>query len=329
MQPQFDSYETIREFRVDNINRYKLHPHTLNEFHDQLMRSASELALLHVQKEYGEPPCRYTWFVMGSGGRNEQGLISDQDHGLVYEEHSERAARFFSKLGAELSKGLHEIGYPYCEGKIMSSNSMWCKSLRDWDAQLYSWMDDKSWESIRYLQIFYDGRALIGDPSFIIQLKKLIIDYQSREKHLLHRFLDNIQHIKPSVGPLGQIYVELQGPYEGCIDWKKAAFLPYVNAIRLLSIKEGLYQTGTLERMNELIAKNEGYQELKHYRDNFILLLEYRTSLYTKADSYDDVHYLNIKELSREQKRQVKYLLKDGKKIHQLVQGIINKGCIS
>jgi CBS domain-containing protein len=327
MHGEFESYDSIKKWKDEHILKFALDTKGLNDFHDEMMRSASKLALFQLEQEFGKPPCKYTWFVMGSGGRIEQGIISDQDHGLIYEDHTEEASNYFKKLGEELSRGLYHIGYPYCEGKIMSSNSMWCKSIVDWESQLLKWMEDMSWESIRYLQIFYDSRRLVGDKDFVDELKYRIFHYQKQHPMLLQRFMDNIQHIKHSVGPLGQLYVEPSGKYEGCIDLKKAAFLPYVNAIRLLAIKEGIEETSTLERFN-CLCEGEAYrEELLYYKRNFEKLLEYRCILFKNADSYDDVHYLNIKNLSKVEKREIKNILRDGKKLHQYVQGIIDKGC--
>ncbi len=329
MKGNFDSYESIKKWKEEHIYRYEFDTKGLNEFHDEMMRSASQLALLHLEEIYGKPPCSYSWFVMGSGGRFEQGIISDQDHGLVYEEHSRQAGEYFTKLGEELSKGLFLIGYPYCEGKVMSSNSLWCKSLLDWKTQLIHWMDEKSWESIRYLQIFYDSRSLVGNEDLVKELKKTIFGYQRQEPKLLQRFMDNIQHIKQSVGPLGQIYVEHSGQYEGHIDLKKTAFLPYVNAIRVLAMKEGIIKTSTLDRLESLSEISKYRDEMLYYKHNFEKLLQYRVMLFKNATSYDDVHYLNIKKMSKEEKRDMKTILRDGKKLHHYVQGIIDKGCLS
>lgn len=328
MNGAFDSYESIKKWKDNHIHNYGSNTIELNKFHDEMMKSASKVALFHLEKNSGAPPCDFTWFITGSGGRIEQGIISDQDHGLVYEEKSERASKYFSALGEELSKGLHLIGYPYCEGNVMSSNPLWCKSLDDWKKQLVHWMDEKSWESIRFLQIFYDCRSIVGSDAFIKELKNTIFEYRNTNPKLLQRFMDNIQHIKHSVGPLGQIYVEQSGQYEGCIDLKKAAFLPYVNAIRLLAMKEGIIETSTLERITILSKKDPYQQEMLYYKKNFEKLLEYRRLLFASAESYDDVHYLNIKKMTKEEKREIKLILKDGKKLHQYVQGIIDKGCL-
>ncbi|KKI93846.1 hypothetical protein WQ54_02000 [Bacillus sp. SA1-12] len=327
MHVEFDSYESIKKWKDDHIHQYEFDTKQLNDFHDEMMRSASKLALFHLEKNVGLPPCKYTWFITGSGGRTEQGIISDQDHGLIYEEDSEQAGLYFKKLGEEYSKGLHAIGYPYCEGKIMSSNRLWCQSIADWKQQLFKWMDEQTWESIRYLQIFYDSRSLVGEKKYVDELKQSIFSYQKQHHKLLQRFLDNVQHIKHSVGLLGQLYVETGGKYEGCIDIKKAAFLPYVNAIRLLAIKEGLVETSTLERIQRLCEKETYRNELIQYQHNFEKLLEYRLLVFANAESYDDIHYLNIRKLSKYERKEIKNILKGGKKLHQYVQGIIEKGC--
>ncbi|MCM3652453.1 DUF294 nucleotidyltransferase-like domain-containing protein [Metabacillus litoralis] len=326
MHGEFDSYESIKKWKDEHIHQFALDTKGLNDFHDEMMRSASKLALFQLEKEFGLPPCKYTWFVTGSGGRIEQGIISDQDHGLIYEEHTEKANHYFKKLGEELSKGLYHIGYPYCEGKIMSSNPIWCKSMVDWKSQLFHWMEEKSWESIRYLQIFYDARCVVGERDYVKELKRTIFHYQKQNHQLLQRFMDNIQRIKHSVGPLGQIYVEQSGKYEGCIDIKKAAFLPYVNSIRFLAIKEGLVETSTLERIDCLCGIDAYRKELLLYKRNFEMLLDYRCYLFKNAASYDDVHYLDIRNLSKNDRRKIKSILRDGKKLHQYVQGIMVKG---
>ena len=186
-------------------------------------------------------------------------------------------------------------------------------------------MEEKSWESIRYLQIFYDARCVVGERDYVKELKRTIFHYQKQNQQLLQRFMDNIQRIKHAVGPLGQLYVEQNGKYEGCIDIKKAAFLPYVNAIRFLAIKEGLSETSTLERIDSLCRIDAYKKELLFYKRNFEMLLDYRCYLFKNATTYDDVHYLDIKDLSKNDRRKIKRILRDGKKLHQYVQWIAGK----
>ena len=133
-------------------------------------------------------------------------------------------------------------------------------------------------------------------------------------------------HIKNSISPLGQIIVEEHGEHQGSIDLKYSAFIPYVNAIRILSIKEGLQETSTVARVDQLsltVEWNEGWAMIKN---NFETLIRYRISL-AKAHSYEDTHFLNIHNLNKSERKEMKRILKDGKRLHQFVSRLIEKGC--
>lgn len=311
-----ETYKSIREWKDGNISNFLKTSVSLNDFHDQVMRKVLEVAKSKLSMQ--KPPCDFAWFITGSGGRYEQGVISDQDHGIVYEVSNEETDAYFQAFGEEISFGLDCVGYPYCKGKIMSSNPMWCKSVKDWKKQILGWMEEESWEAIRYLQIFYDARVLYGNNYYIRELKSTIYDYQENYSSLLKRFSSNMKHLKNAIGPMGQIVVEQYGPYQGCVNLKYAAFLPYVNSIRLLSIKEGIFETSTIERIGRLIYKG-GYEEvLKDCEYNFTQLIQYRLSL-MQVQSYADTHYLNIKKLTRKQRKEIKRIIKVGKRLHNHV----------
>nr|WP_106779720.1 DUF294 nucleotidyltransferase-like domain-containing protein [Lysinibacillus timonensis] len=315
-----ESYESIKQWKEQNIASFLDTNASLNYFHDQVMLKVLEVAKSKMQVV--QPPCAFAWFVTGSGGRNEQGLISDQDHGIVYETSNLVNDLYFKNLGDEISYGMNYVGYPYCKGLVMCSNPIWNKSLAQWEMQLVNWLEDKSWDAIRYLQIFFDARVLYGSTYFLHHLKSVILQYQKNFPNLLKRFVANMKLVKSVIGPFGQIIVEQHGVYQGCVNLKYAAFIPYVNSIRLLSIKEGIYETSTLERMN-ILAQKEEYQTLVRYSEvNFTNLIRYRMKL-TDASSYDDTHYLNTKKLSKEQRKELKLILKDGKRLHDEVLSLL------
>ncbi|KGR74692.1 hypothetical protein CD33_16560 [Ureibacillus sinduriensis BLB-1 = JCM 15800] len=316
-----ETYESIKAWKDAHISSFLTNHVSLNTFHDRVMRKVLEVAMMNMGDKGA--PCHFAWFLTGSGGRLEQGLISDQDHGLVYEHSTPVNDSYFKMLGSELANGLDVVGYPYCTGHIMSSNPVWCKSYREWERQIKNWMEEESWKSIRYLQIFCDARVLYGQKEYIKQLKTVIHQYQKEHPILLRRFMENVKHLKNSIGPMGQILVELHGVHRGHINLKYGAFLPYVNSIRLLSIKEGLYETGTLERIR-ILQGNAKYENLLKYSyDNFSSLLNYRMGLFHVED-YDDTHFLNVKTLTKEQKKEIKRILKNGKKLHDTVIDLIN-----
>ncbi|MEK4747738.1 hypothetical protein CHH57_03520 [Niallia circulans] len=299
----------------------------LNDFYDELFMELFQFILFEYKKNYGEPPCSFVWFVTGSAGRKEQGIFSDQDHGIIYESNDENSNQYFIHFGEWLSDALNEIGYPYCEGKVMSSNPIWCKSVEEWKHQLQQWMEKENWESIRFLQIFYDSRQLFGEENYVQELRSYIHQYCVLHPMLLKRFMNNVMRIKKGVGIFGQFFVERTGSHRGSIHLKHTMYLPYVNSIRLLSIKEKTQQTSTLERIQTLRTMETYDNWLKPYESSFRRILDYRINSFKEAKTYEDVHYLNIKELTKEQRQEIKGLMRHGIKLYHQVQRIIEKGC--
>jgi CBS domain-containing protein len=316
-------YSEIKKVRDNEIEKQET-SNELNAFHDSLMKQVFESAFKKVEEKEGPPPCQYTWFVMGSAGRYEQAIISDQDHGLVYEEENEETKRYFINLGKELAFGLHEVGYPYCDGNVMSSNPVWCRSKTSWEEQLSRWLNEESFDSIRYLLIFYDARVLQGQKEYIFHLKKHIHDCNKKKPELLERFLENTIHVKKAVGFFHQFLPETHGTHAGSIDLKQSGFLPYVNAVRLLAMKESVDAASTLTRLEQLIGLPKYGQELEEYRNDFEKLLHYRLMYHKKmTENYDDIHFLDVKELGKNERKDMKHILKNGQKLQDYTQSVI------
>ncbi len=321
-------YSSLKKWRDEKWMEHQDSSQALNEFHDKMMKKVFHVALQKHIETFGPVPCRYEWFVMGSGGRFEQAIISDQDHGLIYEEKSDETKRYFLSLGKELADGLNEVGYPYCDGNVMSSNPVWSKSIVEWEEQLSKWLTEESFESIRFLLIFYDARVLVGEETYCKKLRKLIHDYVKRNPHLLERLLENTQHVKKAVGFFHQFITESHGSHAGSIDLKQSGFFPYVNNVRLLAMKESLEATSTLTRLKELYSMSKYTEDLKWCREEFEKLLQYRLQYHNKTtENYDDIHYLNIKELSKDERKDMKHILLNGQKLQNYTQSVI-KGMI-
>lgn len=317
----------IKEYKKIRIKKAAETNEQLNACHDEIMKQVFAAALEDYIKVSGLPPCEFVWFVTGSAGRLEQGLFSDRDHGIIFREADTDYQQYFLAFGKKLSDALNEVGYSYCEGNVMSSNPIWCKSLEDWKVQLLKWLEAESWESIRFLQIFYDARKLAGDAFFVEELRTFIHEYRFFKPALLKRFSNNVMRVKKGVGIFGQFFVERTGPYKGAIHLKNTLYLPYVNSIRLLAIKEGIQKTSTLERMNALKMIDRYQTFLIPYEKYFAKILAYRIALFRDAKTYNDVHFLNIKQLTKEERQEIKQLLRNGIKLYQQVQRIIEKGC--
>ncbi|WP_050615492.1 DUF294 nucleotidyltransferase-like domain-containing protein [Bacillus testis] len=315
-------YEEIKRWKTEQLERHRFNLIGLNRIHDEVMIRVFQTVVSSLG--LGNPPSSFCWLITGSGGRLEQGVISDQDHGMVFMDANGESEAYFLTLGKTLSDALNEVGYPYCKGKIMSSNPVWCMPLRKWKEQLHDWMEEGSWEGIRYLQIFLDSRCLLGEEKLCRELKDYLFQYSSRHPELLGRFAENVRHIKKAVSPLGQLLPSEAHGRTQSFDLKYSAFLPYVNAVRLASLKERIYETSTLGRMDRLLAINAYKGIVEDAKTDFQRLLEFRLTHAGDSD-YMDSHYVKLSSLSPEEKKEIKRIVKGGYKLHDFVVRSIKK----
>lgn len=318
-----DPYSETVQYRDEHLKSVSHDHFKLNELHLNIFQRITAIALTQVSNYYGPPPSPFTFFVMGSAGRMEQSVWSDQDHGIIYLDSSDEAKTYYLALGKEISKGLYQAGYQYCDGGVMASNPFWCKSLNEWEQQLSKWMVESTWESIRYLLIFLDGRAIYGESSFISKLKGQI--YQNmNQHHLLAKSLRNTLHLKKGINVLGQLLVDTHGPHAGKLNIKEIGLFPYVNAIRLLSMKEKSHETSSLLRMEKLPESCFPANDKSFYKKQFLKLLNYRL-LFSDHKDYDSGHYISISQLTKDQTKEVKEIIKNGAALFHHIKRLLEK----
>ena len=77
-------------------------------------------------------------FVMGSEGRGEQLLKTDQDNGLVLRDGYVCPVDL-AEVCQRFSSALADFGYPTCPGNIMVSNPHWRQSVSDFSQMVRLW----------------------------------------------------------------------------------------------------------------------------------------------------------------------------------------------
>lgn len=187
--------------------------------------------------------------VLGSEGRGEQILKTDQDNALIVKDglHWHQ----FAPLMDKFSHTLQQLGYPPCKGKVMVNNPEWVKSQLDWKKSLQQWADKNTPQSTMNLAIVADAHAVAGNESLLAPLKQSLQSYMQQQPLLLMEFA------RPAVGfalPL-TLFGNVKSSKQG-IDIKQAGIFPIVHGIRTLSLEFGVTQTNTFERIEQLCQKN-------------------------------------------------------------------------
>ena len=137
---------------------------------------------------YGKPPVRYSWMALGSEGRREQTLRTDQDNALVFEtvpaEDKEAVQKWFLTFSQRVVNGLARYGFPLCPGEIMASNPQWCLTEQEWQRTFLNWVNNPTPETLRMASIFFDFRELHAATPFLAELRTLLHDGNSKETSL-------------------------------------------------------------------------------------------------------------------------------------------------
>ncbi|NDI36421.1 DUF294 nucleotidyltransferase-like domain-containing protein [Chengkuizengella sediminis] len=309
---------------IEQIKDIKL----INQIHDLFIQRTITLSEIELKgRGFGPPPVSYEFILFGSGGRQEQTLWSDQDNGLIYEnsknDQKEQVASYFKELAICIEQGLEKVGYPPCEGKVISTNPLWNKPLDEWLVKMNEWFEDPHWEHVRYLLILADSRSVYGQGILVRKMKEIYFKKVTSTPHILDKMMHNTLRHKILLGVFGHLIKEQYGEEAGGLDIKYGAYIPMVNGIRLLSIEAEIFETSTLERIEKLKQLNlvpERYAiEYEHAFSN-IFKLRFKT-LYKKENGlYTSNGILKAKQLTKEQREKLKSSLRIGNKLQKYIK---------
>jgi len=204
-----------------------------------------------AQDELGEAPMAWTWLAFGSQARMEQGLISDQDNGLLLaEEPDKEAADYFLKLATVVCDGLDASGYVYCNGDVMAMKN-WRMSLARWQRTFDKWMTEPEPQSVMNSSIFFDLRAVAGEARLAGELQERVLN-QARNSRIFLRFLaaESIGHTPP-VGLFRQFLQEERDGEGKGINLKKRGVIPIVDLARVRALEGAIPAVHTEERIRQ------------------------------------------------------------------------------
>lgn len=208
-----------------------------------------------IELELRDSPARdieFCWMALGSEGRFEQTLNTDQDNGIIFclkdgmDADALRAVMLpFAK---RVNLALAECGFPLCNGEVMASNPKWCLSLVEWKATFANWIDHGAPMDLLHATIFFDFRPLYGAERLAGELRNWLREAAKKNTRFLHQLAVNALRNRP---PLGLVRDFVTG--EGhTLDLKLNGITPFVDAARIFGLANGGHQTNTVGRIREL-----------------------------------------------------------------------------
>ena len=185
--------------------------------------------------------------VMGSEGRNEQIIKTDQDNALVVRDDVD--VEQYRPYMQEITKHLIDFGYPPCEGNIMVSNPFWCKNVKEYKAETVRWIEAPDMQNYMDLAIFFDSFAVAGDKELLINLKDNLFN-KLHDKDVFMAYFARATLAFDTPTTISNFMTKTH-----FIDIKKAAVFPIVQGIRSLALRERIRETTTVKRIKILEEK--------------------------------------------------------------------------
>lgn len=190
-------------------------------------------------------------FVMGSEGRGEQVLKTDQDNGLVLRD-GYVPPDDLEALCDRFSAALIDFGYPECPGRIMVNNPQWRHPAGEFGKVVRGWLTQPSADSLMSLAIFLDAHAVSGDATLLESVRGEVFKLVSGSDAMLGRFAASIDAFSNTSGWWNKL-LSLGVDEKEKLDLKKAGVFPLVHGVRAMALAQRLDETSTVARIEELV----------------------------------------------------------------------------
>jgi CBS domain-containing protein len=314
--------ETVEELKIASLSFIKIIK-SLNakgvkiEFISRLINQLNKKLLDKLYKilaprELYEKSCLV---VMGSEGRGEQILKTDQDNALIIRDDCNISDEELQEFTNKFTETLVDFGFPRCEGNIMVSNPYWCRKESDFKNLIFKWINEPSGDNFMNIAIFYDAVCVSGNKDLIISLKEYLFKVAGNTQTFYSHFAKVISSFDVPLGFFdGFVFNNKDDKHKNEIDIKKGGIFIIVQGIRSLSLENKLLNTSTAKRIQRLI--DIGILDAEFGKEltmafNFLTNLKLKSNL-EKLDKKATIdNYINPNELNTMEKD----LLKDSFKI--------------
>ncbi len=307
--------------RIDTLSRlYGRVPHVVQRLIQggakaqnitRLITTISDTILVRLidmaLEEVGRPPCRFAFMVLGSEGRKEQTLKTDQDNAILYEDPEEGADAaeihaYFLNLGETVCTWLDQVGFTLCKGEVMAKNPKWCQPISVWKQYFTNWTLHAEPKDLLDASIFFDFRFAYGDEALVNDLRRFLIERLLGWAGFFRHLTENALYFKPPLGFFRNFIVESKGEHRDAFDIK-SAMLPIVDIVRIYALKYGLRETNTQERLYQLYLKKKftwnTYSEIEHAY-SFLMQLRFARQIQAILnENRPPDNYITPKKLTR------------------------------
>jgi CBS domain-containing protein len=222
------------------------------------------------------------WVALGSQGRCEQTLATDQDNGIIFADGygAEAGRRRLLPLAQRVNDALDGCGFPLCRGGIMAANPQWCLTLSEWRERFARWIDEPDAQALLNAVIFFDFRRVYGEADATSTLRAWLDDYAPDRGAFLLSLARNALSNAPPLGLVRDFAPVSRGEYAGTLDLKVNGVQLFVESARVYALSRGIAATNTLDRFTALVEAGAlRADEVTDYADAFRFIQGLRLQL--------------------------------------------------
>jgi CBS domain-containing protein len=266
------------------------------QLNDALMRR-----ILHwAHQDMGEPPAPYAWIALGSEGRREQLLLTDQDNALVFADEGASSREWFQALADRANTDLAAAGFPRCPGGYMARN--YTGTLSEWRDRFAGWIGDPTAQGVLDAAIFFDFRRVAGTLS--LDPLQEVLDGIPKRPAFIRSLVRQALEFRPP--PL--FLLRLRGGATE-LDLKRQGIAPVVFLARCYALEVGSQARATLERLQAatragLMGTDASARVIEAYR--YLLGLRLRIQLATLSDGKTPTNIVSLSQLSAIERSRLK-----------------------
>jgi CBS domain-containing protein len=260
------------------------------------------------------------WIALGSAGRGEQTLVTDQDNAIVFDGGGDPAARRAALVpaGEAVNRALDRCGFPLCRGGVMAGNPTWCLTAVEWRERFAGWIDTPEPQALLNAAIFFDFRPIWGERATVAALRSWLAGYAADQNRFLLLMAQNALGNQPPLGLVRDFVLASGGEHPGTLDLKVNGVQPFVEAGRIYALASGVAATNTLDRLREA-ARVRGVPpaEAEAWREafRFIQLLRLRLNAAQSGRGEPLHNHLDPGSLNELERRILKEALRQARKL--------------
>jgi CBS domain-containing protein len=274
-------------------------------------RSFKQRIIELAEEQLGKSPIPYCFLALGSMGRDEQLLVTDQDNAIILDDTYDEAkhGKYFEALSKFICDGLDQCGYVYCTGDIMATNPTWRMTRREWEECFADWIDDPNPKALLNASIFFDLDGVYGRLKWAEQLNSFIVRRARKNNRFLACLARNALNRTPPLGFFKDFVMEKDGRHNNSINLKRRGTAPLADLIRVHALAVGSRSKNSFERLDDIIdagiLPKGRAQDLKDAME-FISLVRIRHQAHDVDNNVEPDNNIEPENLSDFERRNLK-----------------------